>query len=83
VDAAKDAVTRPDVEVRAGRTTDLGTVLVGAVVGVEGRVVDEKGDGVANADVRALVGFENPMEMLSNLFEMFTSMGREPTPLSD
>ncbi|MFO0932375.1 MAG: carboxypeptidase-like regulatory domain-containing protein [Planctomycetota bacterium] len=83
VDAAKDgAVTRPDVSVRAGRTTDLGTVLVGAVVGVEGRVVDEKGDGVANADVRALVGFENPMEMLSNLFEMFTSMGREPTPLS-
>lgn len=83
VDAAQDgAVTRPDVEVRAGRTTDLGTVLVGAVVGVEGRVVDEKGDGVANADVRALVGFENPMEMLSNLFEMFTSMGREPTPLS-
>jgi|GEM_PF-2205815 len=83
VDAAKDGVvTRPDVEVRAGRATDVGTVLVGAVVGIEGRVVDEKGDGVAGADVRALVSFENPMEMLANVFEMFTSMGREPTPLS-
>ncbi len=83
IDAAKDgAVTRPDIEVRAGRTTDVGTVLVGAVVGIEGRVVDEKGDGVAGADVRALVGFENPMEMLANVFEMFTSIGREPTPLA-
>ena len=70
------------VEVRAGQTADLGTVLLGASAVVVGRVVDEKGAGIVGADVRALVAIDNPMELFNNLMDLFTSMGREPTPLA-
>ena len=73
---------RPDIEVRAGRDKDLGTVEVGATAGLTGRVVDAEGKPIAGADVRVLAGFENMLELLGNMAELFGTLGREPTPLA-
>ncbi len=75
-------VERPDIEVRAGRDKDLGTIEVGATAALTGRVVDEAGKPVAGAEVRVLTGFENIFELLGNMAELFGTLGREPTPLA-
>lgn len=73
---------RPDIEIRAGRDKDLGAIEIGATAALTGRVVDEAGKPVAGAEVRILTGFENVLEMMSNMAEMFGTLGREPTPLA-
>jgi len=72
----------PDVEVRAGRTKDLGDVIVGARGVLAGRVVDEKGKGVAGAEVGVYAAYESLVDMMGNMMEVFGSLGREPKALA-
>jgi hypothetical protein len=74
-------VVVPEVEVRGGRTKDLGDVIVGARGVLTGRVVDEKGKGVAGAEVGVFTAYESLVDMMGNMLEVFGSLGREPKPL--
>jgi protocatechuate 3,4-dioxygenase beta subunit len=71
-----------DLEVRAGATKELGTIQVGRPGALEGRVEDEEGRPVANADVRVYSGYGSVMDVIGNFMEMFTSLDREPTALA-
>ena len=83
VESIGDPVVRlPDVEVKAGRTTDLGAIVVGSHASLAGRVVDEKGVAVASAPVSVYRGYDNMMEMMGNMVELFGNLGHEPTALA-
>lgn len=75
-------VERPDVEVKAGREKDLGKIEIGATAALSGRVVDEAGRPIDGAEVRVLTGFDNVLDLIGNMAELFGSLGREPTPLA-
>ncbi len=75
-------VVVPEVEVRAGRTKDLGDVIVGARGVLSGRVVDEKGKGVGGAEVGVYAAYESLVDMMGNMMEVFGSLGREPKALA-
>lgn len=76
------AIDRPDVEIRAGRDSNLGAIEIGAVGTLVGRVVDETGKPVAGADLRVFAGPAGLAELLGNMAELFGTLGREPTPLA-
>ncbi|MDX2090450.1 MAG: carboxypeptidase regulatory-like domain-containing protein [Kofleriaceae bacterium] len=59
----------PNVQIVAGRTTNLGIVRVQRGASMHGRVVDANGAAVANAEVRIRAGFsadpDQPLRMLA------------------
>jgi len=75
-------VVVPEVEVRGGRTKDLGDVIVGARGILAGRVVDEKGKGVGGAEVGVYTAYESLADMMGNMMEVFATLGREPKALA-
>ncbi len=71
----------PDIAIRANVTRDLGSVFLGTPGTLVGRVVDERGQGVAGADVRVLSGYGSFADLLKDFVEILSTLDREPTPL--
>jgi hypothetical protein len=69
----------PGVEVRARRTTDLGTLYLGARAPLSGRVVDEKGTGLPGTDVRAFAK-ASLIDVFGNLGDLFGKLDQDPEP---
>jgi protocatechuate 3,4-dioxygenase beta subunit len=80
--AGQPPVEWRDVAVEANGTTDLGDLVVGATGALAGRVVDERGRGVAGAAVRVHPGEASVLEVLGNLVDLVTNLDREPVSLA-
>src|SRR5207247_3382159 len=72
----------PAVAVAPGAAKDLGTIYVGQLSALAGRVTDEKGAAVRGADVRVYVGYDSVFESLKNMMDLFSTLHRAPAPLA-
>jgi len=74
--------TVPGVAVRNGSTTEVGTLWLGRRIAFEGRVVDERNQGIPRAQVRVYAGHLTIADLWGNLGELFSNLDREPEPLT-
>jgi protocatechuate 3,4-dioxygenase beta subunit len=82
IDVAREKPVRRELEVVAGKTTDLGTVYVGTRTVLEGVVVDEKGVPIAGASVRVHERSGSLLDLLGNFVELVSTLDREPKAIA-
>ncbi len=74
--------TLPGLAVSDGALLRLGTIWLGAKGMLEGRVLDDAGEGIADAEVSIHVGALSLADLLGNFAELFATLDREPEPVA-